>query len=91
LRAGFGEVAGSYEAVAAVVALAAEDYGEEIAGVVGETEPGDGGAGVLHEFGYGDAQGDGLVVGRGHFFGGENVHQDAILAFPRDGDGNGGA
>ena len=73
-------MAGGDEAVAAVVARAAEDEDAAL-GELAEEEPGllgDGEAGVLHERGYGDA---GLAFGGLHFGDGDEVHgQPQIIA-----------
>ncbi len=78
--AGFGEVTGSDESVAAVVALAAEDRDAVVLGKFAENEPGDGRAGVFHQGGGGYAEAlDREPVDFAHLAGGEYFH-----IFPSD-------
>ena len=61
-----GEDARGDQAIAAVVALAAEDEDVDCLPVMALDETGDGGSGVLHERVDGDTVGDGAAVGFGH-------------------------
>ncbi len=73
---------GGYEAVAAVVAFAAEDEDFLCGRILAGDEGGYGGAGVFHEGGDGDwvRRGlGGIAVGGGHVVGGENLHRDHLL------------
>ena len=70
---------GSDEAVAAVVAGAAQNKDGGAGGDQGGGSVGDGAAGVFHEREAGDIKGDGALVGLAHFRGGQQLVHDKTM------------
>jgi hypothetical protein len=75
-----GEVSGCDKAVAAVVALAAEDDSETVTWAVANGEASNGASGAFHELGDGHAFLDGAVVGGGHFGCGQDEERDHVCS-----------